>query len=122
MRLLLDEMHSPTVARALQKAGHDVHAVSNDPLLRGMADAKLLQFAAETSRAIVTENVPDFAVLASQWAANATPHAGIVYTNPNRFNRNTSAYPANLIAALDQFLRQPPVKGHNWVWWLQPPP
>ena len=121
MKLLLDEMHSPTVARALQEAGHDVHAVANDPLLRGMADAKLLQFAADTNRAIVTENVPDFAVLASQWAANATPHAGIVYTNPNRFYRNTSAYPATLIAALDQFLQQPPVEGESWVWWLQPP-
>ena len=122
MRLLLDEMHSPTVARALQEAGHDVHAVSSDPLLRGMADPKLLQYAAETNRAIVTENVPDFAVLASQWAANATPHAGIVYTNPNRFNRNTTAYPTTLITALNHFLQHPPVKGHNWVWWLQPPP
>jgi len=121
VRLLLDEMHSPTVARALQESGHDVHAVSNDPLLRAMADAKLLQFAAETNRGIVTENVPDFALLASQWAANATPHAGIVYTNPNRFNRNTAAYPANLIAALDLFLQHPPVKGHTWVWWLQAP-
>ena len=85
-----------------------------------MADAKLLQFAAETSRAIVTENVPDFAVLASQWAANATPHAGIIYTNPNWFNRRTTAYPANLIAALNHFLQDPPVSGDNWVWWLQP--
>ncbi len=122
MRLLLDEMHSPTISRALQEAGHDVHAVAGDPLLRGMSDAKLLQFAAEISRAIVTENVPDFAVLASQWAADANPHAGIIYTNPNRFNRNISAYPANLITALDQFLRQPPIEGHSWVWWLQPPP
>lgn len=122
MRLLLDEMHSPTVARALQEAGHDVHAVASDPLLRGMADAKLLQLAAEMNRAIVTENVPDFAVLASQWAADAKPHAGIVYTNPNRFNRITSAYPANLIAALDHFLQHPPVEGQDWVWWLQPPP
>ena len=86
-----------------------------------MSDAKLLQLAAEMNRAIVTENVPDFAVLASQWAADAKPHAGIVYTNPNRFNRNISTYPANLITALDQFLRQSPIEGHSWVWWLQPP-
>lgn len=122
MRLLLDEMHSPTVSRALQEAGHDVHAVAGDPLLRSMADAKLLQLAAEMNRAIVTENVPDFAVLGSQWAADAKPHAGIVYTNPNRFNRNTAAYPTNLISTLDHFLRQPPVEGHSWVWWLQPSP
>ncbi len=112
-------MHSPTVSRALQEAGHDVDAVASDPLLRGMADAKLLQFAAETNRAIVTENVSDFAVLASQWAATTKPHAGIIYTNPTRFNRRSAAYPANLIAALDHFLQHPPVDGEDWTWWLQ---
>ncbi|WP_419924766.1 DUF5615 family PIN-like protein [Candidatus Poriferisocius sp.] len=122
MKLLLDEMHSPTVARVLQEAGHDVHAVSSDPLLRGMDDANLLQFAADTNRAIVTENVRDFAILISRWATGDTPHPNVIFTGQNRFNRRTVAYPANLIAALDQFLRQPPVKGHSWVWWLQPPP
>ena len=57
MRLLLDEMHSPAVARALHERGHDVFAVVSDPLLRGMADAELLSYGAETSSAIVTENI-----------------------------------------------------------------
>lgn len=83
---------------------------------------KLLQYAAEANRTLVTENVPDFAVLASQWAANPTSHAGIIYTNPNRLNRNTAAYPANLIPALHHFPWQRPVDGHSWSWWLQPPP
>ena len=121
MRLLLDEMHSPAVAWALRDEGHDVHAVASDPLLRGMTDAKLLQFAAETNRALVTENVQDFAVLASQWSATATRHAGIIYTNPNRFNRHNAAYPANLITALNHFLQHPPIDGISWLWWLQPP-
>lgn len=122
MRLLLDEMHSPEVARALSDYGHDVHAVASDPLLRGMADAKLLEFAAGINRAIVTENVSDFAVLASQWAATTKPHAGIIYTNPTRFNRRSATYPANLIAALNSFLQHPPIDGEDWTWWLQPPP
>lgn len=67
-------------------------------------------------------SVPVFAVLASQWAADARPHFGIVNANPSRFNRNAYAYPANLIAALDHFLRQLPVKGLSWVWWLQSSP
>ena len=122
MRLLLDEMHSPAVARALRNDGHDVHAVASDPVLRGMADAELLNYGAATSSAIVTENVRDFAKLASEWIARDTPHAGLIFTNPTRFNRHTIAYPAKLITALTHFLEDPPVEGRSWEWWLQPPP
>lgn len=87
-----------------------------------MADANLLQFAAETNRAIVTENVRDFANLISRRATLDAPHPNVIFTDRNRFNRRTAAYPANLIAALDQLLRQPPVEGHSWMWWLQPSP
>lgn len=120
MRLLLDEMHSPAAARALSRRGHRVGAVAADPKLRGMADAELLHHAAEAGLAIVTENVPDFAVLNSQWVASAVSHAGLIFTDPIRFNRRTAAYPASLIAALDHFLRQPPIEGQSWTWWLQP--
>ena len=122
MRLLLDEMHSPAITRVLHERGHDVLAVASDALLRGMSDAELLHHAAQLDMAIVTENIGDFARLDSQWAASDISHAGIIYTNPNRFSRNTSAYPANLIAALTHFLQHPPVEGNSWVWWLQPQP
>lgn len=122
MRLLLDEMHSPTVAQALHERGHEVNAVASDPLLRGMTDAKLLHHAAQFDTAVVTENIGDFARLDSQWAATGIPHTGIIYTNPNRFTRNTNTYPANLTAALAHFLENPPIDGNSWVWWLQPPP
>lgn len=122
MKLLLDEMHSPAVARALSERGHRVVAVAADLKLRGMADAELLHHAAEANLAIVTENVPDFAVLNSQWAAGAVSHAGLIFTDPIRFNRRTTACPANLIAALHHCLRRPPVEGQSWTWWLQPPP
>lgn len=122
MRLLLDEMHSPAVARALRGRGHDVVAVAADPRLRGMADDNLLRHGAETGLAIVTENVPDFAVLSAQWAAGANAHAGLIFTNPVTFDRRTAAYPANLIVALHHFLQRPPVEGPSWMWWLQPPP
>ena len=122
MRLLLDEMHSPAVAQALNGRGHDVFAVASDPLLRGMSDTELLHHAAQSDMAIATENTGDYARLASQWAATGVSHAGIIYTNPGRFPRNTSAYPANLIAALAHFLQHPPIRGNSWEWWLQPPP
>ena len=122
MRLLLDEMHSPVVARALSGRGHDVLAEAADPRLRGMADDELLRHGARTGSAIVTENVPDFAVLNSQWAAGAEAHAGLIFTPSATFDRRTAAYPANLIAALHHFLLRPPVEGDNWTWWLQPAP
>lgn len=96
--------------------------MASDPLLRGMSDAELLHHCARVNLAIVTENVRDYAVLNSQWMTDDTPHADVIYTDRNRFNRHTAAYPANLITALNHFLQHPPVSGDNWVWWLQPSP
>ena len=50
--------------------------------------------------------------------AHGEPHAGLIFTNPTRFNRATLAYPASLIAALRTFLDAPPVSGDSWTRWL----
>ncbi len=118
MRLLLDEMHAPAIADALTEAGFDVVAVAADPSLRGSSDAELLDHAATTGRALVTENVGDFTVLASARAVDGEPHAGLIFTNPSRFNRATLAYPGNLIVALRRFLEDPPISGDSWIRWL----
>ena len=118
MRLLLDEMHAPAVAVALAEAGFDVVATAADPSLRGSGDADLLDHAAATGRALVTENVGDFSVLTAGRAVDGEPHAGLIFTNPSRFNRATIAYPGNLIAALRTFLDDPPISGDSWTQWL----
>ena len=59
MRLLLDEMHSPTIGGALSEKGIDVIAVAGEPSLRGLSDADLLDHAAATDRVLVTENLDD---------------------------------------------------------------
>ena len=118
MRLLLDEMHAPAVAVALTEAGFDVVATAADPSLRGSPDADLLDHATATGRALVTENVGDFSVLSASRVVDGEPHAGLIFTNPNRFNRATLAYPGNLIAALRSFLDAPPVSGDSWIRWL----
>lgn len=117
MRLLLDEMHAPAVAAALTEAGFDVVAAA-DPSLRGSSDADLLDHATATGRALVTENVGDFSVLAANRAVDGEPHAGLIFTNPSRFNRATLAYPGYLIAALRTFLNNRPVSGDSWTCWL----
>ena len=118
MRLLLDEMHAPAVAVALTEAGFDVVAVAADPSLRGSSDADLLNLATAAGRALVTENVGDFSVLAAARAVDGEPHAGLIFTNPTRFNRATLAYPGNLIVALRTFLDDPPISGDSWIRWL----
>lgn len=118
MRLLLDEMRAPAIADALTEAGFDVVAVAADPSLRGSSDADLLDHAAAGGRALVTENVSDFSVLATARAVDGEPHAGLIFTNPARFNRATLAYPGNLIAALRNLLDAPPITGDSWIRWL----
>jgi hypothetical protein len=118
VKLLLDEMHAPSIADALTKDSFDVVAVASGADLRGVSDADLLARAASSGRALVTENIVDFALLANQWATESRPHPGLIFTNPRRFNRATLAYPGNLMAALRNFLDDPPIDGQSWIWWL----
>lgn len=77
MRLYLDEMISPAVARRLRERGNDVvAAVERDAL--GMADAAQLARAIHEERALVTYNLADFVLLARAAAAAGREHWGIV--------------------------------------------
>lgn len=118
MKLLLDEMHAPAIAEALSGKGFDVLAVADTPLLRGCSESDVLDYAVDTDRAVVTEDVGDYSVLTARRAATGQPHAGVIFTNPNRFDRASLAYPGDVITALEAFLDAPPVSGESWVWWL----
>lgn len=118
MKLLLDEMHAPAVADALRADGRDVFAVAATPSLRGTSDEDLLAYAAAQQLVIVTENVVDFAAIATRWATEGRAHAGLIFTSPKRFNRATLAYPGNLVVALHGLLGDPPEIGASGTWWL----
>jgi len=118
VKLLLDEMHAPSIADVLSEHSWDVLAVASTAELRGIADSDLLAHASTSGRALVTENIVDFASLASQWATENRTHAGLIYTNPKRFNRATLAYPGDLITALHAFLDTSSIEGESWIWWL----
>lgn len=111
-------MHTPAIAIALGKRGIDIIAVADTPLLRASSDADLLDYAAATGRVVVTENIGDFSQLAAEWEGADKGHAGLIFTNPKRFNRASLAYPGNATAALATFVDDPPVTGESWVWWL----
>ncbi|MCU0261133.1 MAG: DUF5615 family PIN-like protein [Ilumatobacteraceae bacterium] len=118
MRLLLDEMHAPAIAEALRRDGVDVVAVAAEPTLRGMPDDELLSWATDAGRAVVTENVGDFARIAAAWAADGREHGGIIFTNPRRYDRASVAYPGDVVAALRSMLEEPPPWGPSAIWWL----
>jgi hypothetical protein len=118
VKLLLDEMHAPSIADALTEDSWDVVAVAAEAELRGMSDQNLLARSAATGRALVTENVVDFVPLTWQWTGEGRAHAGLIFTNPKRFNRATLAYPGALSTALRPFLDDPPIEGESWIWWL----
>ena len=118
VKLVLDEMHAPAVATALNDEGWDVVAVATMAGLRGTPDEELLIWAAGEERLLVTENIADFASLAARYAADRRAHAGLIFTNPRRFNRATLAYPGNLVSGLRALLQDPPAIGASAIWWL----
>lgn len=122
MKLLLDEMHSPAVAAELRARGYDAVAVKERPELVGLADPDLLAASTGQGRAVVTENVKDFAALSQRWVASGDHHAGIVFTHPRRFPRAARNHIPTLSAALAQFVddRASQVREvESFVWWLE---
>ena len=81
MRLLLDEMISPRIARELREAGHDVQAIKKDRAdLVGRTDRELIQRMSVEGRAIVTNDVADFQIIHERMLAAGEDHAGVVFT------------------------------------------
>jgi hypothetical protein len=115
--LLLDEMFSPEIASELVKRGHDVIAVAAEPELVGLADERILEWATEHARCLVTENVKDFEVLRRAAAAEGKSHPGLVYSSPRQFPRGRR-FTGALVIALDRVLTNGQVPGSNEVCWL----
>lgn len=108
MRLLLDEHFAPEIAERLrQDLGHDVVSVSGTPSLQGKADTFLLDYAAGDRRAIVTQDIRDFAALHSRCLRNERTHYGIVFAPSRRFSRDKK-HIGEIVRALDVFIRSRP--------------
>jgi hypothetical protein len=121
VRLLLDEMHSPSAAQALRRSGWEVSAVAERPELRGLPDGEILLRAVAEQRALVTENVADFVRLDRIWATVGRAHFGMIFTSSASLDRAHLSYPGELVRRLDGFLSAPPVAGRSWIWWLSEP-
>jgi hypothetical protein len=106
-------MYPPSLARQLRERGHDVVAALDVEVgLSSRSDEDLPTWAARNNRCVVTENVRDFARLAT-----AMPHARIIFVSSQRFPRTRSGL-VRLSTALDELLtdnRLPPPDGVVWL-------
>lgn len=121
MRLLLDEHYPVGIAAELRGRGHDVVEVAERSDLAGLDDRSLIAAAARERRAIVTENVRDFAVLFREILRAGEEHHGIVVVFSRAFPRAGQGVGA-IIRALDSLLASRPAADAlvNQVRWLEP--
>jgi predicted nuclease of predicted toxin-antitoxin system len=119
VRLLLDEMLSPSIAEELRSRGHDVEAVAGHPRREGLPDPEIMSLARSEGRAIVTNNVRDFRPLHYEAVTPGGPgHYGMVFMPGNY--RRTKADAGRIVAALEAILIQFPgdddlANGETWL-------
>ena len=119
MKLLLDEMLSPTIARELSVRGHGVQAVAGHPDREALPDSGVLTLARAERRAIVTNNVRDFRPLhAEAVMPGGSGHFGMIFMSGNY--KRTKNDTGRIIAALEAKMAQYPgdedlVNAEDWL-------
>lgn len=104
MRLLLDEMFPPAVARALRDRGQDVVAVAERPELISGTDRQVFAAAQTERRAVVTENVADFIAIDAEYREANTDHCGLVFVLKTGMPRTRAQFVGALARRLDRWL------------------
>lgn len=107
MKLLLDEMLAPVIARELRARGHDVDAAASRPDCQALSDPEILALARAEHRSIVTNNIRDFRPLHHEAIIPGGPgHFGMIFMPGNY--RRTKADIGKIIAALETALARYP--------------
>jgi predicted nuclease of predicted toxin-antitoxin system len=107
VRLLLDEMLSPAIARELRARGHDVRAVAEHPDRAPLSDPEVMTLERAERRAIVTNNVRDFRLLHAEAVTPGGPgHFGMIFMSGNY--KRTMNDIGRIVAALGAKLAQYP--------------
>jgi hypothetical protein len=119
VKLLLDEMLSPVIARELRSRGHDVEAVAGNPGREALSDPEVLALARAEHRALVTNNLRDFRPLHHEAVTpGGSGHYGMIFI-PGSYRR-TRADTGKIIAALEAIHAQYPgeadlANGEAWL-------
>jgi hypothetical protein len=119
VKLLLDEMLTPAIARELRSRGYDVDAVAAHHDRKGLSDPDVLALARTERRAIVTNNLRDFRPLHHDAITpGGAGHFGMVFI-PASY-RLAKDNLGKIIAALEAILRANPgdddlANGETWL-------
>jgi predicted nuclease of predicted toxin-antitoxin system len=109
VKLLLDEMISPKIARELRsKKDFDVQAIKSDrPDLEAVADREIIRRIAAEQRTLVTNDVLDFQLIHNQMLAAGEEHYGLIFTSDSTMPRNKASIPL-WVRALEKVLTEHP--------------
>lgn len=99
MKLLLDEMYPPALAEALRSAGLAAFTAA-ELGLAGSSDPDLLAAAAVGGYVVLSENVADFARIATDHVVSGGHHPGVLIALSSRFSRRASGIHTIVAAAL----------------------
>jgi predicted nuclease of predicted toxin-antitoxin system len=119
VKLLLDEMLSPAIARELRARGHDAEAVAGHPDREALSDPEVLGLARVEHRAVVTNNVRDFRPLHHEAITPGGPgHYGVIFI-PGTYRRTRNDI-GKITAALEALLTEYPgdadlANGEAWL-------
>ncbi len=111
MRLLLDEMWTPTIALELHKRGFDVIAISelaHAGRYAGVSDDEVFARAQDDGRSIVTDNIADYEQARRDRENRGQTHHGLLYALNPPFNRHRGERViGQMVNALAHFLSSP---------------
>jgi len=94
VKLLLDEMISPKIARQLRDKNFDVQAIKGDrPDLEAIADREIVRRIAAEQRALVTNDILDFQLIHNQTLVAGEEHYGLIFTSDSTMPRNKASIP-----------------------------
>lgn len=108
LKLLIDEMYTPVIAEKLRERGGDVEAVTERAELRALADIDLFSLAQQEERAIVTENIDDFSVIATSYDQRGQAHFGLVLVSRGTYPRSQARTVGRMVSELDRVLKERP--------------
>lgn len=107
MKLLIDEMLSPVIARELRSRGPDVTAIKGSSGHESLTDPELMDLARRQRRAVVTNNLRDYRPLHHAAITTAGPgHHGMVFM-PSGYRR-TKSDTGRIVSALEAVLLRYP--------------
>lgn len=106
LKLLIDEMWPAAIAVQLRTRQYDVIAVQERTDLSGHDDETVFVAAQAEQRAIFTENVSDYRLLAIEHLRQGRSHCGLVFSSNRSLPRHSPRTVGRIVIALVHMLAE----------------